>query len=60
MILNIKEIKTLNYKRPVIEKGYTNQYLDINLSTATVVVEPIPEKMKETFIGGKGFDLWLL
>ena len=58
--LNIKEIKTLDYRRPVIEKGYTNQYLDINLSRSTVAIEPILLEIKDKFIGGKGFDLWLL
>ena len=58
--LNIKEIKTLDFKRPQIEKGYTNQYLDIDLSTSSIAVEPIPPETKKKFIGGKGFDLWLL
>jgi len=57
---NIKEIKTLDYNRPEIEKGYTNQYLDIDLSTSTVAIESILPETKKTFIGGKGFDLWLL
>ena len=60
MRLNIKEIKTLDYTRPKIEKGYTNQYLDINLSTSAIAIEPILPETKNTFIGGKGFDLWLL
>ena len=60
MRLNIKEIKTLDYNRPKIEKGYTNQYLDINLSTSAIAIEPILPETKNKFIGGKGFDLWLL
>ena len=60
MELNIKEIKTLDYKRPEMEKGYTNQHLDINLSTSTIAIEPILPETKKTFVGGKGFDLWLL
>jgi len=60
MRLNIKEIKTLDYDRPEIEKGYTDQYLNIDLSTSAVAIEPIMPETKKTFIGGKGFDLWLL
>ena len=60
MRLNIKEIKTLDYKRPEIEKGYANQHLGIDLSTSTIAIEPILPETKQTFIGGKGFDLWLL
>jgi len=60
MKLNIKEIKTLDYTRPKSEKGYTNQYLDINLSTSAIAIRPILQEIKNKFIGGKGFDLWLL
>jgi aldehyde:ferredoxin oxidoreductase len=58
--LRFKEIRTLTYKRPTIEKGYTNQSLYVNLSKQEITVKPVTEKMKEVFIGGKGFDLWLM
>ncbi|MBT8357936.1 MAG: hypothetical protein KJO61_09240 [Deltaproteobacteria bacterium] len=58
--LKFKEIKTTSYKRPDIEKGYANQTLHINISDASVSIKPVTKKMKEVFIGGKGFDLWLL
>ena len=58
--LKSKEIKTLKYERPTIEKGYANQTLSVDLSTASLGIKPVTEKMKEVFIGGKGFDLWLL
>lgn len=56
----VKEIKTLNYERPKIQKGYANQTLCVNLSDSEISIKPVTEKMKEVFIGGKGFDLWLL
>jgi len=58
--LEFKEVKTTSYKRPDIKKGYTNQTLHINISDAAVSIKPVIKKMKEVFIGGKGFDLWLL
>ena len=58
--LKFKEIKTTSYKRPDIEKGYANQTLHINISDPAVSIKPVTKKMKEVFIGGKGFDLWLL
>ena len=58
--LELKDIKTLPYGRPPIVKGYANQTLYVNLGDATISLKPVSEKMKETFIGGKGFDLWLL
>jgi len=58
--LNIKEVKSHAYTRPTIEKGYTNQTLSIDISQAEIFIKPMPEKIKQLFVGGKGFDLWLL
>jgi len=56
----MKEIKTFDYERPTIQKGYANQTLYVNLSESEVSIKPVTEQMKEVFVGGKGFDLWLL
>jgi aldehyde:ferredoxin oxidoreductase len=56
----IKAIKTFDYDRPAIEKGYVNQTLCVDISNADISIKPVTEKMKEVFVGGKGFDLWLL
>jgi aldehyde:ferredoxin oxidoreductase len=58
--IQVKEIKTLPFERPAIKKGYANQTLCVNLSDSRILIKPVSEKMKETFVGGKGFDLWLL
>ena len=57
---NIEIIKTFDYGRPVIENGYANQTLCIDISDLGISIKPVTEKMKKVFIGGKGFDLWLL
>ena len=56
----IEIIKTFDYGRPVIENGYANQTLCIDISDLGISIKPVTEKMKKVFIGGKGFDLWLL
>jgi len=56
----VKEIKTFDYERPTIQKGYANQTLYVNLSGPEISIKPVGEKMKDVFVGGKGFDLWLL
>jgi len=56
----LKLQKTFPYQRPAIEKGYANQTLHLNLSDLAVTTKPVPARMKELFVGGKGFDLWLL
>jgi len=58
--LKVKEIKTLAFKKPEIKKGYTNQSLYVNLSKPEISIKPVTEKMKEVFVGGRGFDLWLM
>jgi aldehyde:ferredoxin oxidoreductase len=56
----LKVTKTLDYQRPEIEKGYTDQTLHVNISDADIAINPVEQKIKDTFIGGKGYDLWLL
>jgi len=53
-------LKELSYDVPKIEKGYANQTLYVNLSNNEIKIKPVDDRMKETFTGGKGFDLWLL
>ncbi len=58
--MNSEEIKKISYRRPAIDRGYAGQYLSIDLSAATIGIEAVSPEMKEVFVGGKGFDLWLL
>jgi aldehyde:ferredoxin oxidoreductase len=57
---NAYEMKRLAYEKPLIEKGYANRTLYVNLSDQDIAIKPVTGKMKEVFVGGKGFDLWLL
>ncbi len=50
----------LRYEPPQVEKGYAGQTLHVDVSKNTITLKPVDEKMKQTFIGGRGFDLWLL
>ncbi len=56
----LKLEKTFTYQRPEIDKGYANQTLYLDVSSLEVGVKPVTRQMKDIFIGGKGFDLWLL
>jgi aldehyde:ferredoxin oxidoreductase len=58
--LKTTTLKTMVYQRAEVDKGYTDHYLDIDLSNAAVAIGSIEERIRRTFIGGKGFDLWLL
>jgi aldehyde:ferredoxin oxidoreductase len=48
------------YDAPSVERGYAGQTLYVNLSDNTIAAKPVTDVMKETFIGGRGFGLWLL
>jgi aldehyde:ferredoxin oxidoreductase len=58
--INLKETKTLDYEKPAISKGYTDQMLRIDLDSPDIIISPIEEKIKNKFIGGKGYDLWFM
>ncbi len=48
------------YEVPPVERGYTHKTLYVNLSDNSIAAKPVTEEMKEKFIGGRGFGLWLL
>ena len=55
-----KVLAEFPYEPPQVDKGYAGQSLYVNVSDNTVAIKPVDEKMKRTFVGGRGFDLWLL
>lgn len=52
--------KEFKYEVPEVVRGYSNQTLYINLSDDRIESHSVTDEMKDIFIGGKGFDLWLL
>lgn len=48
------------YEIHEVQKGYANRTLYINLSKNEITIKSVTDEMKEKFIGGKGFDLWLM
>ncbi|MGD8506456.1 MAG: aldehyde ferredoxin oxidoreductase C-terminal domain-containing protein [Candidatus Bathyarchaeota archaeon] len=53
-------VTEFEYNLRNVEKGYTNRTLYINLTNKSIKSKPVAEEMKDVFIGGRGFDLWLL
>ncbi len=60
MSLSLKSLKTFDYERPAITHGYTNQTLYVNLSDGEININPLENRTKDVFVGGRGLDLWLL
>jgi aldehyde:ferredoxin oxidoreductase len=50
----------MDYELGQVERGYTNRTLYVNLYDNTITSKPVTQEMKDIFIGGKGFGLWLL
>ncbi len=48
------------YELRDVQKGYMNRTVYINLSNNEIVIKPVSDGMKDKFVGGKGFDLWLM
>ena len=48
------------YQAPPVERGYAGQTLYVNLSDHTINARAVTGVMKDKFIGGRGFGLWLL
>jgi aldehyde:ferredoxin oxidoreductase len=55
-----KVLAEYRYEPAEVVKGYSNQTLYINLDDCTIQARPVTEQMKEIFVGGRGFGLWLL
>jgi len=53
-------IAEFRYDLGKVDRGYNNRTLYINLTDMKIASKPVTEKMKDIFIGGRGFDLWLL
>lgn len=49
-----------HYEPRPVDKGYAGQTLYVNVSDNTIAAKPVDDRMKRTFTGGRGFDLWLL
>jgi aldehyde:ferredoxin oxidoreductase len=55
-----KVLAEFRYEPAQVERGYAGQSLYVNVSDNAIAAKPVDTRMKETFIGGRGFDLWLL
>ena len=43
----------MRYETPVVERGYANQTLYVNLSDNTIAAKPVTRQMKDLFTGGR-------
>ena len=55
-----KKLTEWKYELRPIDKGYNDRTLYINVGSNEIKEKPVPQEMKEKFIGGKGYGLRLL
>ncbi len=67
MMTSIEDIRAAHqvlaefeYSPPKVTRGYANQTLYVNVTDNTIASKPVDPRMKHTFVGGRGFGLWLL
>jgi aldehyde:ferredoxin oxidoreductase len=65
--MNLKEMKaahrvlgSLDFPAAELDRGYANRSLHVDVSTCRIESRPVTQYMKDTFTGGKGFDLYLM
>ncbi|MBT5427073.1 MAG: hypothetical protein HOK84_12810 [Bacteroidetes bacterium] len=49
-----------SYDPVELQRGYTNRTLRFDISKNSIEEQAITQQMKDLWIGGKGFDLWLM
>jgi aldehyde:ferredoxin oxidoreductase len=54
------KIAEFAYPLGKVEKGYNGRTMCINLTNNQIKSKPVTQYMKDTFVGGRGFNLWLL
>lgn len=55
-----KVLAEYSYTPSQPERGYNNRSLHVDLTTLKISEKKIDDKMKEIFVGGRGFGLWYL
>ena len=50
----------LAYEPGTLMRGYADRVLRVELGKKTIDILPVTQQMKDLWIGGKGFDLWLM
>ena len=58
--LERKLLAEFKYDLKPVDKGYNRRTLYINLDTYEIKSKPVTDMMIDKFVGGKGFDLYLM
>ncbi len=56
----MQQLEEHGYEKGAVKHGYANRTLHIDVGSRAITEKPVTDQMKEVFVGGRGFDLWLL
>ncbi len=59
MLSEHKSLSEISFEPVILDRGYANRTLRIDLDHNEITTQGVTEEMKDLWIGGKGFDLWL-
>jgi aldehyde:ferredoxin oxidoreductase len=57
---DFSEVWFMQYTKNPLSRGYANQILTLDLTTGKIEPQPLEEKVRDYFIGGRGLGLYLL
>jgi NADH:ubiquinone oxidoreductase subunit E len=60
MLRKHQVLAEMPYEPTPLRHGYTDKVLRIDISSKQFHIQPIEEQMKTLWVGGKGYDLWLM
>ncbi len=60
MLKKHEVLAELTYTPRELKYGYTNRTLHVDIGQRKIEIRPVTEQMKKLWVGGKGFDLWLM
>ena len=53
-------LTTFHFDEVELKGGYAGRTLRIDLDTSEITIHAVTQQMKDLWVGGKGFDLWLM
>ena len=56
----MKKLATIAYRPAAVERGYTDHLLRVDLSSEKLAIEAISPEVRDFFLGGRGYCLWLV
>ncbi len=60
MLKSHKILCEFNFRVVELDRGYANRTLRIDLDKNEITEVPVTQQMKDLWVGGKGFDLWMM